>query len=357
MVATTVVAADKRKGAVLKANASKASAKSAVAKTTGDSPRGESSKKATTATDALVRATTAKVVTPKKAAAPIAAKASAQVLPVGAQKSSKTSRAEPTSPPTAKATTKTAAKASAKSVAKASGKVPPAAKDGTSRSRAVTTPAAAARTPARPAAKAAPRPAAKQAAEAPVAKGTATTKRAASGKTASVAAKTAKAAKRPSPVRKAPGGTVRSHAARPGGGPGAKVAARKRIAEGYVKDERFLAGQRAALQRERATYIEQAASLKAEAESLVEEMEPGDIQFDDESGEGGTVTVDRERDLALSAQALAAVEEIDHTLAKMDNGTYGICENCGRLILRARLEALPYARLCIDCKSGGLSRR
>jgi hypothetical protein len=44
--------------------------------------------------------------------------------------------------------------------------------------------------------------------------------------------------------------------------------------------------------------------LKAEAEALVEEMEPGDIQFDDESGEGGTVTVDRERDLVLSAQAL-----------------------------------------------------
>ena len=74
-------------------------------------------------------------------------------------------------------------------------------------------------------------------------------------------------------------------------------------------------------------------------------MEPGDIQFDDESGEGGTVTVDRERDLALSAQALAAVEEIDHTLLKLDNGTYGICENCGRMIVKARLEALPYARL------------
>jgi DnaK suppressor protein len=129
------------------------------------------------------------------------------------------------------------------------------------------------------------------------------------------------------------------------------------VVEGYVKDERFLAAQRAALVRERSTYLEQAASLKAEAESLVEEMEPGDIQFDDESGEGGTVTVDRERDLALSAQALAAVEEIDHALAKMGNGTYGICENCGRLVPKARLEALPYARLCIDCKSGGLSRR
>jgi DnaK suppressor protein len=126
--------------------------------------------------------------------------------------------------------------------------------------------------------------------------------------------------------------------------------------EGYT-EERFLAHQRHALDVERATYLEQAKSLRAEAESLVEEMEPGDIQFDDESGEGGTVTVDRERDLALSAQALVAVDEIDHAIHKMAMHTYGICENCGRLVPKARLEALPYARLCIDCKSGGLSRR
>ncbi|MGH9294794.1 MAG: TraR/DksA family transcriptional regulator, partial [Acidimicrobiales bacterium] len=126
--------------------------------------------------------------------------------------------------------------------------------------------------------------------------------------------------------------------------------------EGYT-EERFLSHQRAALDTERATYQEQARNLRAEAESLVEEMEPGDIQFDDESGEGGTVTVDRERDLALSAQAMIAVEEIDHALAKMAGKSYGVCENCGRLIPKARLEALPFARLCIDCKSGGLSRR
>ena len=164
-------------------------------------------------------------------------------------------------------------------------------------------------------------------------------------------------AKAPAPARKPPGGAARPGPARPGGGLGAKAESSKRVSEGYAKDERFLAGQRTALLRERATYLDQAASLKAEAEALVEEMEPGDIQFDDESGEGGTVTVDRERDLALSAQAMAAVEEIDHTLVKTDNGTYGICENCGRSIVKARLEALPYARLCIDCKSGGLSRR
>ncbi|MHB1781337.1 MAG: TraR/DksA family transcriptional regulator [Acidimicrobiales bacterium] len=125
----------------------------------------------------------------------------------------------------------------------------------------------------------------------------------------------------------------------------------------YAGDQELIERQRALLIEERATYMEQAQSLRAEAESLVEEMEPGDIQFDEESGEGGTVTVDRERDLALSAQALAAVEEIDDALRKIERGTYGICESCGEAIPSARLEALPYARLCVACKSGGLSRR
>jgi DnaK suppressor protein len=128
-------------------------------------------------------------------------------------------------------------------------------------------------------------------------------------------------------------------------------------ATSYADDEAFLAQQRSALLEERETYMEQARQLRAEAESLVAEMEPGDVQFDEESGEGGTTTVDRERDLALSAQALAAVEEIDAALEKIENGRYGICERCGQLIPKARLEALPYARLCIACKSGGLSRR
>ncbi len=81
------------------------------------------------------------------------------------------------------------------------------------------------------------------------------------------------------------------------------------------------------------------------------------MQFDEESGEGGTVTVDRERDLALSAQALAAVEEIDAALAKISRRSYGACERCHQAIPKARLRALPFARLCVSCKSGGLSRR
>ncbi len=120
---------------------------------------------------------------------------------------------------------------------------------------------------------------------------------------------------------------------------------------------RFLTDQRALLVAERASYLEQAESLRHDAEQLAEDMEPGDIQFDEESGEGGTLNVERERDLALSAQARAAVEEIDRALAKIEQGTYGICERCGEPIKKARLKALPYASLCISCKSGGLSRR
>jgi len=123
------------------------------------------------------------------------------------------------------------------------------------------------------------------------------------------------------------------------------------------EDKKFVREQRALLLAERETYTQQAEALKAEAEQLAEEMEPGDIQFDEESGEGGTMNVERERDLALSAQAQAAVEEIDRALARISAHTYGYCEQCGQPIPKARLKALPYASLCVQCKSGGLSRR
>jgi RNA polymerase-binding transcription factor DksA len=125
----------------------------------------------------------------------------------------------------------------------------------------------------------------------------------------------------------------------------------------YGKDVKFLDEVRELLIADRAIYQEQATSLRAEADSLALEREPGDVQFDEESGEGGTVTVDRERNLALSGQALLAVEEIDDALKRIDDKTYGYCERCFQPIPKPRLRALPYARLCVACKSGGLSRR
>ena len=121
--------------------------------------------------------------------------------------------------------------------------------------------------------------------------------------------------------------------------------------------DKFLLDQLAMLNEERVNYTRQAASLKAEADLLVAEREPGDVQFDEESGEGDTIAVERERDLVLSASASASVEDIDLAIAKIQEGTYGICEQCYVKIPKERLRALPFAALCVQCKSAGFSRR
>jgi RNA polymerase-binding transcription factor DksA len=120
---------------------------------------------------------------------------------------------------------------------------------------------------------------------------------------------------------------------------------------------KFLAQQEEALRAERKTYTRQADSLRAEADALVADFEPGDVQFDEESGEGDTLNIERERDLALSAQARQQVEEIDHALAKFADNTYGLCEVSGEPIPKERLEAIPWARERVEYKIGGLGRR
>jgi RNA polymerase-binding transcription factor DksA len=186
-------------------------------------------------------------------------------------------------------------------------------------------------------------------------------------KAASAAAAPAKKAAEKPAAKKAAGTAGRRNAAGNGAGaaaatatfsPKPKAPAPVRPKTGpYAKDAKFLEEVRDLLSSDRAVYQEQATSLRAEADSLALEREPGDVQFDEESGEGGTVTVDRERNLALSGQAILAVEEIDDALARIADKTYGYCERCFQPIPKPRLRALPYARLCVACKSGGLSRR
>jgi DnaK suppressor protein len=133
--------------------------------------------------------------------------------------------------------------------------------------------------------------------------------------------------------------------------------AAKKSAKSNGNLDKFLESQLQLLEDERVTYTRQAENLQAEADSLTEDREPGDVQFDEESGEGDTLAVERERDLALSAQARAAVEEIDRAIGKVHDGTYGQCETCGVAIPKERLKALPHAALCVKCKSGGLGLR
>jgi len=60
--------------------------------------------------------------------------------------------------------------------------------------------------------------------------------------------------------------------------------------------------------------------------------------------------LDREVDESLEENAEQLVHEIDVAVARIDAGTYGICARCGQPIPEDRLEAVPYATLCLDCK-------
>ncbi|HZN15226.1 MAG TPA: TraR/DksA C4-type zinc finger protein [Acidimicrobiales bacterium] len=187
---------------------------------------------------------------------------------------------------------------------------------------------------------------ARRAGGAPATEKAAPVKKVVAKKAAPAPAKKVVAKKAPAPAKKAPVAAKKAPAAPP------KPAPKKK----FVLDK-FVLEQQALLLEERTRHVEQAQELRAEADQMAAEMEPGDVQFDEESGEGTTTAIDRERDLALSMQAQTEVEEVDHALAKITAGTYGACERCGQQIPKARLRAIPQARLCIACKSGGLSRR
>lgn len=127
----------------------------------------------------------------------------------------------------------------------------------------------------------------------------------------------------------------------------------------YTKDfdVKFLKTQRDELQDRKASEIKRATRLEDEAESLIEDGEMGDVQFDDEGGEGDTMVVQRDLDRLLSSQARQTVEEIDEALARIEAGTYGYSEVSGLPIPRERLEALPETTVLAAEKVSGAGRR
>ena len=135
-----------------------------------------------------------------------------------------------------------------------------------------------------------------------------------------------------------------------------KAASKTKKSAASRLDKKFLAAQKTMLLEERAKYLHSADILEAEADSLLEAREPGDVQFDEESGEGDTLAVERERDLALSAQARAAVGQIDAALGRIEDGSYGICVMSGKPIPKERLEAIPWAAERVEFKAGGIRR-
>jgi RNA polymerase-binding transcription factor DksA len=89
-----------------------------------------------------------------------------------------------------------------------------------------------------------------------------------------------------------------------------------------------------------------------EAEGIGTETETETISelssFDQHQGDIGTETFEREKDYSLLEQIEAEIGDLDAALRKIDEGTYGFCEVCGREIDADRLEAMPGTRTCID---------
>jgi DnaK suppressor protein len=107
-----------------------------------------------------------------------------------------------------------------------------------------------------------------------------------------------------------------------------------------------IASIREELVEERATLLAQVRDLDAEAD--VNNWREGG--FDDDPADAGSASFERETAQSLSKHARSLLSQIDDAMRRMDAGSYGTCERCGETIEVARLEALPYATLCMDCK-------
>ena len=107
---------------------------------------------------------------------------------------------------------------------------------------------------------------------------------------------------------------------------------------------------RAALTAAREEVLARLAGLERDFTSSVEAAAAANAD-DEHDPEGATIAFERQHVAALMADARGQLDQIDRALARVDDGSYGICTSCGRPIAPARLAARPTATTCIDCAS------
>lgn len=108
--------------------------------------------------------------------------------------------------------------------------------------------------------------------------------------------------------------------------------------------------------------VEEARSeLQSEAQRLRDELvasgealdglmrDSGDGAGDDDA-DTGTKNITREHEMSLAANAREMLYQTERAIERLDAGTYGLCENCGDPIGKARMQAFPRATLCVECK-------
>ncbi len=102
----------------------------------------------------------------------------------------------------------------------------------------------------------------------------------------------------------------------------------------------------------RASLEEHRARLRKEIvdQGLDPDSEDFTVSLERGFADGGRTTAERGNLIALAGGLRSNLREVERALAKMERGTYGLCERCGDPIGLDRLEAIPWARLCITCK-------
>ncbi len=105
---------------------------------------------------------------------------------------------------------------------------------------------------------------------------------------------------------------------------------------------------RSRLESERKRLTEELEQLKSSARPADERREGSPFGKREEEA---TESFELERRLTLEKRIIDQLAEVEHALQKFEGGTYGLCDNCGQPIDPARLEALPQASLCLNCKA------
>jgi RNA polymerase-binding transcription factor DksA len=103
-----------------------------------------------------------------------------------------------------------------------------------------------------------------------------------------------------------------------------------------------------------ATAADRRAQLTAERDRVTGQLQELGVDrssFDEGFADSGQVTAERGEVDALAGTLRETLVEVDEAISKLEAGTYGRCESCDGSISEARLEAMPAARLCIDCAS------
>lgn len=104
--------------------------------------------------------------------------------------------------------------------------------------------------------------------------------------------------------------------------------------------------------RRRTALLDQERSLRREIGDLGADPDADEVAFDADPGfaDRSHSTEERERVMTMARSLRTNLREVERALGKLDDGSYGRCERCGNPIGDERLDAIPWAPLCIDCK-------